>query len=120
MHITLNFCYRISMALPSGVIAKEQTNVFSCKGHFFKNRSQENIQKCSEIQIYKQIHKRVKNTNTKRCYTKVLLVSQGVEAGATKCRWRRLKVRKWNRQSWKIKCYKIKIHKSFTKFYMEK
>ena len=65
----------------------------------------------------------------KRCHTKVLLVSQGVEAGATKCRWRRLKVRKWNRQSWKIKCYKIKIHKSvtkykihksFTKFYMEK
>ena len=68
------------MALPSGVIAKEQTNVFSCKGHFFKNRSQENIQKCSEIQIYKQIHKHVKNTNikgdTRKCYWLVRVLRQ--------------------------------------------
>ena len=84
MHIILNCRYRISMTLPSGVIAKEQTNVFSCKGHFFKNRSQEkkfeNIQKCSEIQIYKQIHKHVKNTNikgdTRKCYWLVRALRQ--------------------------------------------
>ena len=65
MHMILDCRYRISMALPSGVIAKEQTNVFSCKGHFFKNRSQE-----KKLEIYKSVAKS-KYTNK---YTNVLKI----------------------------------------------